>query len=113
MSPVSSSKACAPAAARVQVPFTLSDTWTSPGTLYWENHPTSRSPPATGRVSVTVAVGTREPVANAAPWTNAGVGAWARAGGARRAPRVAITTRRAPEGVEGKNGMVTHSFTKA
>src|SRR5207247_451833 len=81
MSPVSSSKACAPAAARVQVPFTLSDTWTSPGTLYWENHPTSRSPPATGRVSVTVAVGTREPVANAAPWTNAGVVAWARAGG--------------------------------
>src|SRR5207249_8175334 len=33
--------------------------------------------------------------------------------GARRAPRVAITTRRAPEWVEGKNCMVTHSFTKA
>src|SRR5437773_5934638 len=112
MSPVSSSKACAPAAARVQVPFTLSDTWTSPGTLYWENHPTSRSPPATGRVSVTVAVGTREPVANAAPWTNAGV-AWARAGRARRAPRVATTARREREGGEGKIGLVTNSFTKA
>ena len=70
MSPVSSSKVSAPAVARVQVPFTLSDTATCSGALYWANHPTSRSPWATGSVSVTVIAGTRDPVENAVPWTN-------------------------------------------
>src|SRR5437762_9869220 len=105
MSPVSSSQVSDPAAARVQVPFTLSDTRTSPGALYWLNHPTSRSPWATGRVNVTVVDGIRG-VENATPWMKVGVVAWARTGRARRAPRVAITARR--EWVEGKNCMVTH-----
>src|SRR5216117_1807232 len=73
MSPVSSSKVSDPAGARIQVPFTLSDTWTCPGALYWANHPTSRSPWATGRVSGTVSAGTLDPVENASPWTKVGV----------------------------------------
>src|SRR5437762_4307504 len=108
MSPVSSSKLCAPAAARVQVPFTLSDTRTSPGALYWLNHPTSRSPWATGRVSVTVVDGIWG-VENATPWMKVGVVAWARGGRARRAPTVAITARR--EWVEGKNCMRSEEHT--
>src|SRR5436190_2091986 len=68
-----SSPASTAAGARVQAPFTLSDTSTCPGTLYCENHPTSRSPPATGLVSVTVVVRTRDPLENAVPWTKVGV----------------------------------------
>src|SRR5213083_32555 len=89
MSPVSSSKV-SEATARVQVPFTLSDTCAGPGALYWANHPTSRSPWATGRVSVTVSDGTRDPVENAAPWTNVGL---ATAVQGRRTPSAAITAR--------------------
>src|SRR5438046_6971837 len=89
MSPVSSSKV-SEATARVQVPFTLSDTCTCPGALYWANHPTRRSPWATGWASVTVSDGTRAPVENAAPWTNVGL---ATAVQGRRTPRVAITAR--------------------
>src|SRR5438876_2200826 len=111
MSPVSSRK-CSDPGARVQAPFTLSDTSTCPGSLYWENHPTSRSPPATGLVSVTVVVRTRSPVENAVPWTKVGLVAWPTAGRARRAARAAITARRAPDGAEGKNFMVIYSFTK-
>src|SRR5207249_8890275 len=75
------------AGARVQTPFTLSDTWTSPGALYWENHPTSRSPWATGAVSVTV-VAEIGAVENAVPWTKAGaVDCCAAAGPTRAAPR--------------------------
>src|SRR5947199_8885541 len=94
MSPVSSWKA-SDRGARVQVPFTLSDTCTCPGAPYSETQPTSRSPSATGRVSVTVAVETLDPVENAAPWTKVGVVDWAAAvrGSGRRAPRVAITAR--------------------
>src|SRR5438094_557651 len=98
MSPVSSSKLCAPAAARVQVPFTLSDTRTSPGALYWLNHPTSRSPWATGRLSVTVLDGIRG-VENATPWMKVGV---ATAGRGSRAPRVAIRARPPEERAEGR-----------
>src|SRR5438552_11704006 len=104
MSPVSSRK-CSDPGARVQAPFTLSDTSTCPGSLYWENHPTSRSPPATGLVSVTVVVRTRSPVENAVPWTKVGVVAWPTAGRARRAARAAITARRAPDGADGKSFM--------
>src|SRR5438128_10613496 len=82
MSPVSSTK-CSDAGARVQAPFTLSDTRTSPGAWYWENHPTSKSPWATGDVSVTVVVDIGA-VENAAPWTKVGAAA---AGPARAAPR--------------------------
>src|SRR5438046_8666455 len=71
MSPVSSRKV-SDAGARVQVPFTLSDTRTCSGASYWENQPTSRSPWATGRLSVTVTVGTRDPDENAAPSTQVG-----------------------------------------
>src|SRR2546422_1085122 len=99
MSPVSSSKVSAPAAARVQVPFTLSDTSTCSGALYWANHPTSRSPRATGWVSVTVIAGTRDPVENAVPWTNVALATAVRG---NRAPRVAITTRPAVDRVDGK-----------
>src|SRR5437773_5691791 len=70
MSPVSSTK-CSDAGARVQAPFTLSDTRTSPGAWYWENHPTSKSPWATGDVSVTVVVDIGA-VENVAPWTKVG-----------------------------------------
>src|SRR5436190_24364665 len=111
MSPVSSRK-CSDPGARVQAPFTLSDTSTCPGTSYCENHPTSRSPPATGPVSVTVVVRPRDPVVNVAPWTK--VGAVARAtAGARRTPRAAITARRAVHGAEGKSFTVIYSFAGA
>src|SRR5438128_5819060 len=102
MSPVSSSKVSDPAGARIQVPFTLSDTWTCPGALYWANHPSSRSPWATGLVSVTVSAETRDPVENAAPWTKVGVVDWAPAGRARRTPRAAITARPTPDRVLSK-----------
>src|SRR5437867_11179571 len=69
MSPVSSRKVSDPGA-RVQVPFTLSDTWTCAGALYWDTHETRRSPCATGRVSVTPTAETC-PVENAIPWTKA------------------------------------------
>src|SRR5438876_1483501 len=98
MSPVSSSKVTE-ATARVQVPFTLSDTCTCPGALYWANHPTSRSPWATGWVSVTVSDGTRDPVEAAAPWTNVGL---ATAVQGRRTPRVAITARPAVDRADAK-----------
>src|SRR2546422_2292950 len=107
MSPVSSSKVSEPAAARVQAPFTLSDTWTCSGALYWLNHPTSRSPWATGRVSVTVNAETRDPVENAAPWTKVGEAAAVRG---RRAPKVATTARPIAERAEGKNFTETPSF---
>src|SRR5947208_14396095 len=92
MSPVSSRKV-SDAGARVQVPFTLSDTRTCSGASYWENQPTSRSPWATGRASVTVTVGTRDPVENAAPWTQVGAVERATAVRGRRTPRVANTAR--------------------
>ena len=86
MSPVSSTK-CSDRGARVQAPFTLSDTWTSPEAAYSENHPTSRSPWATGALSVTV-VAEIGAVENAAPWTKVGaVDCCAAAGPARAAPR--------------------------
>src|SRR5213592_234251 len=69
MSPVSSRKVSDPDA-RVQVPFTLSDTWTCAGALYWDTHATRRSPCATGRVSLTSTAETC-PVENAIPWTKA------------------------------------------
>src|SRR5439155_4282551 len=99
MSPVSSSKVSDPAGARIQVPFTLSDTWTCPGALYWANHPTSRSPWATGRVSGTVSAGTLDPVENASPWTKVGVVAPA-------GPARAATTSRAGPGDRIPVGMV-------
>src|SRR5436190_18403177 len=102
MSPVSSSKVSDPAGARIQVPFTLSDTWTCPGALYWANHPTSRSPWATGRVSGTVSAGTRDPVENAAPWTKVGVVDWATAVRGSGTPRVAITARAAVDRADGE-----------
>ena len=98
MSPVSSSKVSDPAAARIHAPFTLSETRTCSGALYWLNHPTSRSPWATGRVSVTVNAETRDPVENAVPWTKVGEAAAVRG---RRAPKVAITAMLAAERVEG------------
>src|SRR5439155_1767184 len=64
MSPVSSRKVSDPGV-RVQVPFTSSDTCTSAGAWYWANHPTRRSPWATGLVSVTVS---GDAPANAVPW---------------------------------------------
>src|SRR5207249_6169041 len=39
---------------RVQGPLTLSETRTWPATLYWLNHPISRSPARTGSVRVRV-----------------------------------------------------------
>src|SRR5882724_7815851 len=98
MSPVSSSKVSDPAAARVHAPFTLSETRTCSGALYWLNHPTSRSTWATGRVSVTVNAETRDPVENAVPWTKVEEAAVVRG---RRAPKVAITAMLAAERVEG------------
>src|SRR5438093_6232319 len=89
MSPVSSSKVSAPAATRVQAPFTLSDTWLSPGALYCENHPTSRSPWATGRVSA-MAYDESRAVENAVAWTKVGVASAACGNGA---PRATITAR--------------------
>src|SRR5207244_5534604 len=86
MSPVSSSNFIA-RGARFQAPFTLSDTWTCPGALYSETHPTSRSPRATGRLSVTV-VAEVGAVENAAPWMKVGVAA-----AACGRPRVVSRTR--------------------
>src|SRR5438067_8324697 len=100
MSPVSSRKV-SDLGARFQAPFTLSDTWTRSGALYWVNHPTSRSPWATGLVSVTVIVETRDPVENAVPWTKVGVFDWATAGRGGRTPRVAITARPAADRADG------------
>src|SRR5256712_13084691 len=88
MSPVSSRKV-SDLGARVQAPFTLSDPRTRSGALYWANHPTSRSPWATGPLSVTVTDETRA-VENAAPWTKVGVADWATAGRGSRAARRAI-----------------------
>src|SRR5207247_4349276 len=109
MSPVSSSKVTE-ATARVQVPFTLSDTCTCPAALYWANHPTSRSPWATGWVSVTVSDGTRDPVEAAAPWTKVGL---ATAVCGRRTPRVAITARPAVDRADAKSftAIVTRFFS--
>src|SRR5436305_13954666 len=108
MSPVSSRKV-SDLGARFQAPFTLSDTWTRSGALYWVNHPTSRSPWATGLVSVAVIVETRDPVENAVPWTKVGVFDWATAGRGGRTPRVAITARPAVDRAERRCFMVTHS----
>src|SRR5204862_7521790 len=101
MSPVSSRKV-SDAGARVQVPFTLSDTRTCSEASYWENQPTSRSPWATGRLSVTVTVGTRDPVENAAPWTQVGAVERATAVQGSRAPRVANTARPAVDRADGE-----------
>src|SRR5690242_15495539 len=67
-------------AERVQVPFTESDTVTWPGESYWPNHPTRRSPRATGpRTSVTLV--TVLPVVTTLPCTNFGMpGTWTAAG---------------------------------
>src|SRR6266478_2196780 len=111
MSPVSSRK-CNDPGARVQASFTLSDTWTSPGAPYSETHPTSKSPWATGEVSVTV-VADIGAVENAAPWTKVGVLDWAPAVAESRTPRTAITARRATDRAEGKCFTVIHSFTDA
>src|SRR5438132_8463044 len=92
MSPVSLRKV-SDAGARVQVPFTSSETRTCPGASYWETQPTSRSPWATRWVSVTVTVEMRDPVENAAPWTQVGVVDPATAVRGSRAPRVANTAR--------------------
>src|SRR2546428_5613213 len=100
MSPVSSRKVN-DLGARVQAPFTLSDTRTRSGALYWANHPTSRSPWATGPLSVTVTDETRA-VENAAPWTKLGEADWATAGRGSRAARVAITAIAAVDRAEGK-----------
>src|SRR5450759_4825619 len=56
------------AGARVQAPFTLSETWTWPARLYWANQPTSRSPAPTALVKLTVLDATRDEVVNAEPW---------------------------------------------
>ncbi len=109
MSPVSSRKVCA-RGARVQVPFTSSDTRTCSGALYWPNHPTSRSPWATGRVSGTVTVETRAPVPNAVPWTRVGVVDRATAARENRTPRLEITARQAVDRADGEHCMVIQSF---
>src|SRR5205823_14585142 len=101
MSPVSPRKVKDPGA-RVQVPFTLSDTRTCSGASYWENQPTSRSPWATGRVSVTVTVEMRDPVENAAPWTQVGVVEPATGVRGSRTPRVANTARPAVDRPDGE-----------
>src|SRR2546425_3954196 len=100
MSPVSSSKVSDPGT-RVHVPFTLSETWTCPGALYWLNHPTSRSPWPTGEVSVTV-VAEIGAVENAAPWTKVGVVDWAPAVRGSGSPRAAITARAAADRADGE-----------
>src|SRR5439155_26516432 len=97
MSPVSSSNLIA-RGARFQVPFTLSDTKTCPGALYSANQPTSRSPRATGRLSVTV-VADVGAVENAVPWTKVGAASAACGNGT---PRVVSTTRTAVDRAEGK-----------
>src|SRR5207249_5592639 len=92
MSPVSLRKV-SDAGARVQVPFTSSETRTCPGASYWETQPTSRSPWATGWMSVTVTVEMRDPVENAAPCTQVGVVERATAVRGSRTPRVANTAK--------------------
>src|SRR5438105_15136991 len=98
MSAVSSRKGT-DATADVQGPFTLADTCTCPGGLYWANHATSRSPWATGWVSVTVSDGARDPVEAAAPWTKVGLATAVRG---RRTPRVAITAKPAVDRADAK-----------
>src|SRR5882724_13449331 len=100
MSPVSLMKVSDPGT-RVHVPFTLSETWTCPGALYWLNHPTSRSPWPTGEVSVTV-VAEIGAVENAAPWTKVGVVDWATAERGSGTPRAAITARAAADRADGE-----------
>src|SRR5947199_7014617 len=57
---------------RVHGPLTLSENRTWPGTSNWLNHPTSRSPAATGSVRVRL-YDERRPAGEAAtPWTNSG-----------------------------------------
>src|SRR5207247_3749977 len=57
---------------RVHGPLTLSETRTWPGTSNWLNHPTSRSPAATGSARVRL-YDERRPAGEAAtPWTNSG-----------------------------------------
>src|SRR5437016_4890074 len=108
MSPASFMKVRDPGA-RFQAPFTLSDTCTCSGTSYCENHPTSRSPWATGLASVTVTVETRDPVENAVPWTKVGALDWATTVRGSRTPRVAITARPAVDRADGKCFTVIHS----
>src|SRR5216683_5704962 len=81
----------------------------SSGALYWPTHPTSRSPWATGRLSVTVIVEKRA-VENAVPWTKVGVVDWPTTARGSRTPRVAITTRPAVDRVDGKCLTVIHSL---
>src|SRR2546425_7360252 len=100
MSPVSFVKVSDPGT-RVHMPFTLSETWTCPGALYWLNHPTSRSPWPTGEVSVTV-VAEIGAVENAAPWTKLGVVDWATAVRGSGTPRAAITARAAADRADGE-----------
>src|SRR5712691_2497004 len=57
---------------RVHRPLTLSETCTWPDALYWLNHPTSRSPAATGWLSVRAYDLKRLPGDAATPWTNSG-----------------------------------------
>jgi len=57
---------------RVQGPLTLSETRTWPATLYWLNHPISRSPARTGSVRVRVCDVERKAGEAATPWTNSG-----------------------------------------
>src|SRR5439155_8932788 len=80
----------------------------SSGALYWATHPTSRSPWATGRLSVTVMV-ERRAVENAVPWTKVGVVDWATAGRGNRTPKVTITTRPVVDRADGECFTVTHS----
>src|SRR6266446_6473787 len=107
MSPVSSSNFIA-RGARIQAPFTLSDTWTCPGALYSANQPTSRSPRATGRLSVTV-VAEVGAVENAVPWTKVGAATAACGSGT---PRVVSTTRAAVDRDEGKCFSATRSLSE-
>src|SRR5438046_441586 len=107
MSPVSFRKVC-DRGARVQLPFTSSDTCTCSGALYWANHPTSRSPWATGRESGAVAVETRDPVENALPWTMVGMVDWATEVRGGRTPRIEIRARPAVDRADGKRFMVMH-----
>src|SRR6266446_5852118 len=111
MSPVSSSNV-RDRGARVQAPFTSSDTWTCPGAWYCETHATSRSPWVTGWLRVTAAssVGAVE---NAVPWTKVGVVDWATAVRGRTVARAAIRARRAADRAECKRFTVNPSFTRA
>src|ERR1035438_2060102 len=61
---------CSLSGARVQAPFTLSDTRTCPGEPYWANQPTRRSPAFTGRLSDTGVDAESAPSSNPAPCTN-------------------------------------------